>query len=359
MRQRRLLVSLAGLTALAGGLALGDADSPAGAEPYLRVLAERPVPAPIVWAFDVRWADDDTLWVAAGKRGVYAVAADGQRASRPAAVVAADAPGAPWLANRLAVSDSHLVAAAPVFSYTWSRRSPRRLETVPFDVIVDLDLSAGRLLVLGGLKDERQRLAPEGAIGWLGPVDGGREALRPVLYSRHGEGARSMGECAVFGLGGARFLADGSFLLVPGVEPGVFWYSPSGELRRAWESREVGLEDECATVLGRTGDLARDPVLQNRWLARRTTLDEILPLPDGPGLVLRRTEDGINRWTLVRLDGSGGVERIELPFSSSSGWAHLKGDVRGRRAVFLVVEHGPRAEEPAARPRLIFAEISR
>lgn len=354
-RSCNLWLCLVGTAALAVGLASADADPPA--EPFLRVIAERPVPAPIVWAFDVRWADDRSVWIAAGRRGLFAVVADGDPEGRPETVVASDAPGAPWLATRLALSDTHLVAGAPVFSYSWSKRSPLALETVPFDVVVDLDLSGDRLLVLGALRDERQRFAPDGAIGWLGAVGGGRGALRPVLYSRDGAGARSMGECGMLHLGAARFLADGSFVLVPGVEPGVFWYGPSGDLRRAWESGEVGLEDECATVLGRTGDVAADPVLQNRWLAQRTTLDEILALPGGPGLVLRRTEGGINRWTLVRLDSGGGVERIELPFTAPSGWAHLKGDVRGRRVVFLVVEHGSRAEAPEAPPRLIFAEL--
>ncbi len=357
VRSRVIWPCFAGLAALAVGLAPADAGPPVATGPFLRVLAERQLPSPILWAFDVRWADDRSVWIAAGKRGVWAVAADGDPENRPEAVVRSSDPGAPWLATQLALSESHLVAGAPVFSFTWSRRSPLDLATVPFDILVDLDLSAGRLLVLGGIKDERQRLAPDGAIGWLGPVEGGREALRPVLFSRDGDGARSMGECAILGLGAVRFLDDGSFVLVPGVEPGVFWYGPPGDLRRAWESREVGLEDECAPVLGRTDDLARDPIVRNRWLAQRTTLDEILALPGGPGLLLRRTEGGINRWTLVRLDSGGGVERIELPFSSSSGWAHLKGDVRGRKVVFLVVEHGSRVEAPEVPPRLIFAEL--
>lgn len=358
MRSRFVPVLLAGWTVLGGGLALAESpEAAAGPAPILRVLAERPLPASMVWAFDIRWADDRTVWIAAGKQGVVAVGVPGEPERPPGPVVAPEAPGAPWLATRLALSASHVVAGAPVFSYSWSRRSPLGFETVPFDAVVDLDLSAGRLLVLGGLRDERQRFSPDGAIGWIGPVEGEREELRPVLYSRHGAGARTMGECGMLGLGAVRFLGDGSFLIVPGVEPGILWYSPSGQLRRAWENREVGLEDECAPVLGRTGEIARDPVALNRWLGRRAVVDEILDLPQGPGLVIRRDDGGTIRWTLVRLGSGGEVDRTELPFSASSGWAHLKGDVRGRRVAFLVVEHGPDAEKPAAPPRLIFAEL--
>jgi hypothetical protein len=191
-------------------------------------------------------------------------------------------------------------------------------------------------------------------MAWLGPVEG-REARRTVLFSRHGPGSKAMAACGMLGLGAVRFLSDGSFLVVPGVEPGVFWYTASGELRRAWENREVGLEDECGPVIGRSAELAADPVARSRWVNRRVVVDEILALAEGPALVLRHQDDGTTRWSLVHLGADGRVERRDLAIVGASGWSHLKGDVRGHRVAFLVVEHG--RDEPAAAPRLVFAEI--
>jgi len=213
------------------------------------------------------------------------------------------------------------------------------------------------LVILGGLKDEKGNFSPDGAIGWLGPIEKGREGLRPILYSAHGPGARAMGRCGVIGLGAARFMPDGSFVLIPGVEPGIFWYSKDGELQHTWESSALGLEDECKPMLDNMGDLAIDPNVQNRWLAARRIVDEILPLPDGPGVIIREIKDEKAQWRMARLRADGTVSWLDLPFKGSSTWARLKGDVMGTRIAFLVVEDSDNVEKPFAVPRLVIAEL--
>ena len=213
------------------------------------------------------------------------------------------------------------------------------------------------MLVLGALKDGEGRYAPDGAMAWLGSVAGGREALKPILFSVHGPGSQGMAECDVAELGAVRFLGDGSLVVVPGVEPGVSWFNARGELQRTWESRNVGLEDECSPMFGKMGQLAADPEALIRWRNQRKVLDEILPLPDGPGLVVRQTLDGTTRWEVVVLSRDGGTEIRHLPITSTSGWAHLRGDVRGRQVVLLVSEYG--RDRPAAAAKLILAELIR
>lgn len=342
------------LTACLGVLIL--ATSPAAhCASQLRLLAERPVPSSIVWAFDIRWASESSVLIAGGKAGVFEISASDQDGAPKQLIPGSDTPGGFWLSSLLARSSTHLVAGAPVFSYTWSALPKSIQQQIAFDAIVDLDVRGDRLVILGGLKDETGRFAPDGAIGWLGPIEAGREGLRPVLYSIYGPGAEAMGECGILGLGSARFLPDDSFVLIPGVEQGVFWYSKDGELQRAWESTALRLEDDCKPMLGRSGPLAVDPHARNRWLGQRRIVDEILPLPDGPGVIIRQLENGEVHWSMATLKSDGKVSWLDLPFKGSSIWSHLKGDVQGKQIAFLVVEHGK--EKPSAVPRIVFAEL--
>ncbi|NJL29998.1 MAG: hypothetical protein HC897_19950 [Thermoanaerobaculia bacterium] len=167
-----------------------------------------------------------------------------------------------------------------------------------------------------------------------------------------------MGECGIFELGAARFLPDSSFVLIPGVEPGIFWYSKTGELQRTWESSALGLEDDCKPMFGLTETLAIDPRALNQWLGQRKIVDEILPLPDGPGVVIRERRGAEISWRMAMLRMDGQVSWLDLPFKGSSTWSHLKGDVRGNRIVFLVVEHGAGIDKPAAVPRIVLAELT-
>lgn len=310
----------------------------------------------MIWAFDIRWASETAVWIAAGK-GVVEISTSEPGAPPLQFTPGRDEPGGFWLSSLLARSSTHLVVAAPVFSYFWSGLPKLTQQKVAFDVIVDLDVNGDRLVILGALKGEKGRFSPDGAIGWLGPIEAGREGLRPVLYSTYGSGAEAMGECGNLGLGAARFLLDGSYVLIPGVEPGIFWYSKAGELQRTWESSVLGLEDDCKSMLGRTDRLAINPDVQNRWLAQRRIVDEILPFPDGPGVILREVKDGKAHWRMALLKAGGNITWVDLPFKGSSTWSHLKGDVQGDRIAFLVVEHGNTVEKPFAVPRIVIAEL--
>ncbi len=316
----------------------------------LEILSERSVPDSIEWAMDVRWASDRSVMIAAGQAGVWEVPTQG---SGPPEVVIGGSKesGGFWLASRLGRSATHLVVAPPLFSFAWRLAETSALRETPFDVVVDLDVFEDRLVILGGLKDMEGRYSPDGAIAWTGRLSDGSEGLKPIYYSIAGAGATPMAECAVLELGAARFLSDGSILVVPGVEPGIYWYDSSGNLVRTWESETFGLGGLCSANEG----LAASPEVQYTFVNRRRMLDDILPLPAGPGLLLRDFAGGENRWHLKILHRNGSIGHVEIPITSSTGKAHLRGDVRGNRVALLVVEYGRHA--PAAKPRLIIAEL--
>lgn len=321
----------------------------------IRVLSDRPVPAPLVWAFDVRWESDSSVLIAAGKTSVLEVSIDASGQAPRQVTPRHDEPGGFWLSSLLASSPTHLVVGAPVFSYSWTSRTKLDQRVIDFDASVDIDVFNDRILILGALKDEVGSFSPDGAIAWFGAIEDGRAGLHPILYSIYGPGAKAMGECGIFGLGAARFFPDGSFVLIPGVEPGIFWYTKSGQLQRTWESSALGLEDVCKPFFGLTDQLAIDPHARNRWLNQRKVVDEILPLPNGPGIIIREMKDHEIRWRMAMLTADGKVSWLDLPLVGSSTYSHLKGDVRGHRIVFLVAEHGK--EKPAAVPRIVLAEL--
>ncbi len=300
---------------------------------------------------DVRWAGDSSVLIAAGKAGVWEVFLKGGAA--PEVVIPGGrGPGRFWLASRLARSATHLVVAPPVFSLAWRSEETATLREEPFDAIVDLDVFEDRFVVLGARKDGEGRFSTDGAIAWQGKLAAGLDDLDPIYYSLSGPGAKPMADCWILELGAVRFLRDGSFLVVPGVEPGLYWYDASGSLKRAWESEALGLDGACS---GTRPGLAANPEAQFAWVNQRRVLDDILPLPAGPGLLLRDVVDGVTRWHLKVLHPDGSITTGEVPVTSTTGQAHLRGDVRGSRVALLVVEYG--RERPAATPRLVIAEV--
>jgi hypothetical protein len=66
----------------------------------------------------------------------------------------------------------------------------------------------------------------------------------------------------------------------------------------------------------------------------RRVIDEVLVLPQGPGLVVRTWSGGSARWEL-NVFTAGGVRRYPLPLTSSRPHDHLRGDVRDGKIALL------------------------
>ncbi len=363
-----VVVALPALLSGAGAETPGRPDP----TPPWEILVDRPLPPPLAWATDLRWAPKErAVWVTSPVAGLFQWHVDqpeeppslsiqgGHSALGRAAVFTMPSL---FLPTRLAVSERFLVAGSFLFVVSWLDPSGADIQgRFPVESTLDLDLAADRLLLLGARRAEDGRMSPDGAIAWLGSLDKGLRDLEPVLYSTSGPGARALNACGVLEPGAVRFLADGSFVIAPGVEPEVSRFDPQGKLLRTWSAETVGVDGRCGLSDEEMYRVSRD--LDARWaeMNRRRLIDEILPLPQGPGLIVRSATPAGTRWELKILGQDGSVASREIPITSPSGLAHLRGDVRGDTVVFLVAEYGHPSQRaaPQAPPRLVLATVPR
>jgi hypothetical protein len=200
----------------------------------------------------------------------------------------------------------------------------------------DLDVEGDRMLVLGLRRGDNGKLAPDGGIGWLARLTDRLAGLRTVQVSVSGAGARGLDACAGMGLGRVRFLLDGSFVIVPGAEPGIFLRDRRGRLLKTWPADLVGFDAGCPISESEVLRFSASTAARYSWINQRRVLDEVLPLPQGIGFVVRRRSQGVTRWQLSVLSPEGKVVRYDIPVTSPSEYARLAGDARGGRIALLV-----------------------
>lgn len=325
----------------------------AGAQ-QIQVVSDRVLQGDAARALDVRWASDGSVYVSSYFSGVQQVnTASGKVA--PAAFVQ---PGRNCPScSRLGVSERYVVTAFPVYQLTWKEWKRSQINNYVFDAVVDLDVKGDRLLMLGS-RTEGGRWAPDGAIAWIGSLDKQLKDLRPVLFSRRGSKAETISRCGFLEPGAVRFSSDGSFVIVPGVEPDIYLYDRTGKLVHTWQTSSLGFVDRCDLTEPQVHALSADPEQRARWRAARVMVDDVLHTSAGPALLLHEFRSGAARWTMVILQRNGPPRRIVLPFSIPSDVASLRADIRGNRIAFLIRTLGqwrPKATPAAA--RLIVADL--
>lgn len=327
----------------------------------IRILSDTTLPQAFDRAADVRWASDTSVYLSMGIDGAKEVSLDPAGPPPREMIPGNSKPGGFWGARHVAASSQYFAAAGQALVATWRHMADPAREEVPFDTIQDIDVQEGRFAIVGAQRSEDGlQFAPDGAIAWTGTFEKKLTDLRPLLYDSAGPGAANMARCGAAQLGAVRFLNEGSLVVVPGVQPGVNLYDRGGKLIRTWDSSSLGIDAACGTLtdLFQANKIMGPGAERNRWLNQWRTVDTLLPLPEGPGLVVRRVERGHTRWDLklLRLDGT--VLSIELPFEEPSEFFHLEGDVRDGKIVFVMREtvfRGGPKERPAL-PRLIVAE---
>jgi hypothetical protein len=320
----------------------------------VRIISDRPLSGDATRALDVRWAPNDSLYVASYSSGVLQVAADSGVSRR----VAFAEPGkrCPSCAI-LGVSPTHIVTSFPVHQVAWKATDKPQIHNYMFDAVVDLDVHEDRVLMLGS-RIEDKKWAPDGAIAWMGSLSRGLRDLRPVLYSSRGAKGMTIARCGFLEPGAVRFFADGSYVVVPGVEPDIYLYEKSGKLAHTWQTGKLGFLDRCDLPEAQVQALSADPEQRARWRSKRTMVDDVLPTPAGPALILHRVQEGVAHWSMLILQRDRPPRRIELPFSARSDVASLRADIRGNRIAFLIRTFGE--WRPNAKPvpaRLIIAEL--
>ncbi|HVT19172.1 MAG TPA: hypothetical protein VHQ90_23705 [Thermoanaerobaculia bacterium] len=353
------------LAGLLAGITPGGAEPPART---LRILGRTPLPTARSVARDIRWASAESVYISHAVDGVFEVGLDGTRkrvlVPSMGHVRFGQLPVQPY--GCLAVSDSVLAVASMSFSIAWRplKSAPGQLfplEIRPFTQTEAMDLQGDRVLLLGMRENVYlPEVHPNGEVAWLGTLSSGLKDLKPVLYDRSGPRMPTYCHCRVMAIGAARFLADGSFVIVPGFEKGVHLFSAAGRLLRSWKSEEVGLDTECSVITAEEEEeLGQKPAAWQRWLNDHRTVDSILPLPQGPGLLVRSWgEDGEVHWLLKVLSATR-VETYTVPITGRRPTDRLRGDVRAGRIAFLLSAAGFNGPPSSSDPKgeIVLAEI--
>lgn len=292
---------------------------------------------------DIRWEDGEHVLIADLDQGIARVRA-----------VSSDPPEwlPEWPAGKgvgsryqyLGRSQHYMATADLAFGLRWRGSDPAdAIVSQPIEYVADLDVHGDRLLLAGLRRDDEGKLGADGAFAWLASLPGG--ALRPILPFTN---RAAIEDCAGFHVASVRFLSDGSFLIVPGAEPGIYLYDAQGRLQRNFDSERLNLLSQCQMSRDEQALATSQPEARQRWINRHRVVDEVVELPSGPALLIRSREADVTRWELAPLRNG---EARPLPFTSSSPRAHLSADARNGRLVLLIADVGHGDE--GASPRLI------
>jgi hypothetical protein len=87
-------------------------------------------------------------------------------------------------------------------------------------------------------------------------------------------------------------------------------------------------------------------------------VDDILPLPEGPGLLIRSVREGRVGWILKILKPDGSVRELGVPIVAKLPFARLKGDWRaGKLALVLYEQAANGLPDEAPPPQLVVATL--
>ncbi|HYC92919.1 MAG TPA: hypothetical protein VEO54_27185 [Thermoanaerobaculia bacterium] len=327
---------------LAAVLLTGCAAAPAPPSVVSAPLIERELT--LARPTDVRWTNDGHILITDLEQGI---ARFGISDLEPAEWLP-EWPAGQGVGSRymyLGLSERFVATADLAFGLRWrGTGADDAIVSQPIEYVADLDVHGDRLLLAGLRRDENADLGADGAFAWLASLPGG--ALRPILpFTDRG----AIENCAGFHVATVRFLRDGSFVIVPGAEPGIYLYDAQGRLQRNVDVAPLNLLSECQLSRDEQSLVSSQPEARQRWINRHRIVDDVVELPSGPALIIRSRQSDVTRWELVPL---GTTESRPLPFTSPSPWAHAAADARDGRVAVLVADQVPNREDGAG-PRLI------
>jgi hypothetical protein len=308
----------------------------------LRILSDKVLgEASLKFAMDVRWASDHSVVLALNKNGVVEYDLTGKSAPKEM-IAGKGVPGGYWQSQQVGLSPQYLVAGSWLFTMTWRTLASAVRQEEAFDGIHDLDVHQNRVAVVGARRNAQGDYAPDGAIAWIGSLDKNLSDLKPLIFDARGVGAPNMGACASFFLGAVRFLTDGSLVVVPGVQPGIARFDPQGKLVKTLDTVALGIDTDCSSIgKDMAAKMGHDVPRRLAWINQRRIVDDVLPLPAGPGLLIRSVQQGEVRWTLKVLHADNSVGVYDVPVHAENAFSHLKGDVRDGRLVLLLWGNPP------------------
>jgi hypothetical protein len=343
----------------------GPGEPAAPARPALRILSEQAVPAEPSTAVNVRWASDRSVYLARAMHGLVEVALDPALTTIRQVIPDPEHLGKSFLSfEKLAVSSSHLAVSSIINDFAF-----RSLASEPdgtFSIgrarvraIGAFDLLGDQIVFLGDTVPQGLPRLDHGEALWIGTLSvNPAKDWTPIMNDRAGAPAPGLINCHTQQIGAVRFLGDGTALVVPGFQPGVLLFSAGGRLLHTWDSAAFGLDTpDCTSLTNEQRDLfASSYVPRYEFLNKYRTIEEILPLPQGPGLLIRYVAQGRVHWELKVLAG----ERIltyQVPITGELPYDRLHGDVRGGRIVLLRAWQGLRRGQPFRAGHLYLAEL--
>jgi hypothetical protein len=334
------------------------------AQPSLRLVARYAVSGEPSAPTDVRWAGADSAYLVRYEDGVAEV-----KLSPGLPVIRTLIPSRTvgHLAKHfmlVAAANGTLVYADHDWDIGWRPiQTPSDLKVLykrkKIGVTMGMDLRGDRLLLIGGLFDEELsgKYDEAGGIAGFGRLASDFRDLKPLVLDSEGRYAPHLDRCRILDAGGARFLLDGSMFVVPAVVPGAFLYDTEGALKRSWSNADLGVDDLCAGV---TKDLTHvffgKGSARQAWRNSRRVIDAVLPLAQGPAVIVRSVVAGRPTWQLKVL-GSRGIATYAIPVPDAGPNDRLIADSRDARIVLLRREENLSFDHQSSPGELLVMEL--
>ncbi|HEX3553607.1 MAG TPA: hypothetical protein VIA62_10310 [Thermoanaerobaculia bacterium] len=357
---RVFLVAALSVVTLACTLALFAAPTPAS----LRLVARYPVSGEPTSPTDVRWAGENSVYLVRFEDGVAEVKL---APDLPVVRTLVPSHAVGHLANyfwHVAASDGILAFADRGMKLGWRPIQTSADRKVLFKMrhvglTAGMDLRGDRLLLLGGglNEDFDDKYDNEGGLAGFGKLTSDLQELKPLRLDSEGRHSPHLYRCGRLDAGGARFLQDGSMFIVPAVEPGAFLYDAEGTLLRSWTNADLGVDDLCAGVTKDISKIFDGSAPKSRaWRSSHRVVDAVLPMPQGPAVILRTMANGRPTWQLKVL-GSRGTINYVIPVPDAGPNDRLTADARGGRIVLLRREQNLSLDDESTPGELLVMEL--
>lgn len=300
------------------------------------------LPAGLSHATDIRFDAEGSVLLSVLDRGVVRF---DPKSGSTAVVRGVGKAGGLWVPSRLGADGDWIAVAAPINIldvFGWRQETGQwRFD---FSGVEDIDLRGQEVVALGLRRDEKGRIAPDGAWLWRGKMNGPNAELRPAAFTT--PSARSVGNCSVLGIGAVRFVGeDGHVLAAWGGDDLVRAFDASNRQVAQWSTEQLGVAVECAKMQEALRDrLSADPIARAEWLGERSFVEDVLPIGPYGTLLVREPDDRrATRWRLARLLAGGQVKVVPLPLVGPPR-SHLRADVGpgGNEVTFLRFEDDAR-----------------
>lgn len=297
--------------------------------------------SPQVTLGDIRWASKDSVYLADMHNGVNEVRlAEGLPKIRQVAPPARDLR-LPMI-HHVAVSDRWIVMGN-LGRIVWKKVDGDAWgERLALGAYFDFDIDGDKLVILGwppGKKYEHEKW-DNGAIVWETDLSSTLQDWDALYESKEvARLAQLHGGLAGSDLtqGSIRFLERGGYLVHPSFVPGVLQLSASGAVKRQWGPEELWGKAKTRSQALDATQLMGDPESQlknfERFLAGGDTVEVVLALREGPGIVVREPKSKGARYRLAVLGPE--TRWYDVPDLRVSPLAQIRGDVDARGRIVL------------------------